>query len=190
MVGIELLKQLGVFEECSPDIVLFDVLGDIVCGGLALPLRRGLARQVFIITSSEYLSLHAGNNLCKAIARFASQGGSKLGRLIYNARGQLDQPKLVEVFAEKIGTKLLCKIPRSPLIPEAEAHEKTVIDYAPSSNEASLFRELAKSLLHNKEGNNPQALTPRRVTSSSASTSLRYVLFETLSMLFLLKHSS
>jgi len=86
---------------------------------------------VFITTSSEYLSLHAANNLCKAIARFASQGGSKLGGLIYNARGQLAQPKLVEEFAQKIGSKLLCKIPRSPLIPEAEAHGKTVIDYAP-----------------------------------------------------------
>ena len=134
------MHNLGFFERCKPDIVLFNVSGDIICGELALPLRRELIGQVYLVTSSEFLPLHACNNLCKAIRRHAGRGGSKLGGLIYNARGFIDQPAIVDKYARRIRAKVIDRIPRSPLILEAEMHGKTVTEYAPSSDIANLFR--------------------------------------------------
>jgi len=159
IVGVDFLKSLGVFELYKPDITLFDVPGDIVCGGLALPLRRELADQVYIVTSSEPLSLYAANNLCKAIRRFAARGGSKLGGLIYNARGFMDKPEVVEEYAERIGAKVVGKIPKTPLIPEAEAQGKTVVELSPNSDIAMVFRELAEKLLRNQDAVVPKPLT-------------------------------
>lgn len=165
ILGVDVLRRLGVFNIYRPDIILFDVPGDIVCGGLALPLRRGLTDLVYVITSSEYLALHAANNLCKAIRRFASRGGSRLGGIIYNARGVVDKPEVVEEFARRIGAQLVSKIPRSNLIPEAEAHGMTVIQYAPSSDIAHTFRNLAKTLLEIRDGVVPRPLTTSELES-------------------------
>lgn len=159
IVGVDILRTLGVFELYKPDVVLFDVPGDIVCGGLALPLRKELAEQVYVVTSSELLPLHAANNLCKAIRRFATRGGSKLGGLIYNARGFIDKPEVVEEYAKRIGAKVIGKIPRTHLIPEAEAEGKTVIEKFPDSNVAMIFRELADKLLENEEAVIPHPLS-------------------------------
>ncbi|RLF04767.1 MAG: nitrogenase iron protein [Thermoprotei archaeon] len=159
IVGVDILRTLGVFELYKPDVVLFDVPGDIVCGGLALPLRRELADQVYVITSSEVLPLHAANNLCKAIRRFATRGGSKLGGLIYNARGFIDRPEIVEEYARRIGAKVIGKIPRTHLIPEAEAQGKTVIESFPNSDVAMIFREVADNLMKNEEAVIPRPLS-------------------------------
>ncbi len=158
IVGIEILQKIGVFDRYSPDVVIFDVPGDIVCGGLAMPLRRGFADQVYIITSSEYLPLHAANNLLKAIRRFASRGGSKLGGIIYNARGHVDRPEIVEEFAKRVNTAVVFKVPKLPEIAEAESHAKTVIEYAPNSRAAQVFRELADVLLRNERMDIPRPL--------------------------------
>lgn len=160
IVGVDILRALGAFELYRPDVVLFDVPGDIVCGGLALPLRRELAEQVYVVTSSELLPLHAANNLCKAIRRFAARGGSRLGGLIYNARGFIDRPEVVEEYAKRIGAKVIGRIPRTHLIPEAEAEGKTVIEKYPDSEVAAVFRELARRLLENEESVIPRPLSP------------------------------
>lgn len=159
IVGIELLQKIGIFDYFKPDVVIFDVPGDIVCGGLAMPLRRGLADLVYVVTSAEYLPLHAANNLFKAIRRFASRGGSKLGGIVYNARGHIDRPEIVEEFAKRTGTRVIAKIPKSDLIPKAESAAKTVIEYAPDSDIANLFRHYAKILLENNEGTVPRPLS-------------------------------
>ncbi len=158
ILGIDILQKIGVFETYNPDVVIFDVPGDIVCGGLAMPLRRGFADQVYVITSSEYLPLHAANNLLKAVRRFASRGGSKLGGIIYNARGHVDKPEIVEEFARRAGTAVVYKIPKLPEIAEAESRAKTVIEYSPQSKAAQIFRDLAETLLRNERKDVPRPL--------------------------------
>ncbi len=111
------------------------------------------------MTSSELLPLHAANNLCKAIRRFAAHGGSKLGGLIYNARGFIDKPEVVEENAKRVGAKVIGRIPRTRLIPEAEAEGKTIIEKYPDSDVAMIFKELAYKLLENEEAVIPHPLS-------------------------------
>ena len=161
IVAVDLLKRLNVFEELKPDLVLYDVLGDVVCGGFAMPLRVGLADEVYVVTSADYLSLYAANNICKGISEFATKGGSPLGGIIYNVRGVLDEEDVVYDFAERVGTRVIGKIPNSSLIAEAEVEGKTVIEDTNSSDIASLFRELALRIYNNKLTSVPNPLSPK-----------------------------
>jgi nitrogenase iron protein NifH len=147
IVAIDLLKKMNVFDELGVDVVLYDVLGDVVCGGFAMPLRMGLAKQIYIVTSSDYMAMYAANNICKGLKEFAKKGGSRLGGLIYNVRGSLDAEDIVKEFAKKLGTEIVGKIPNSLLIAEAEIEGKTVIEYAPDSEISKIYRELAKKNL-------------------------------------------
>ena len=158
IVAIDLLKKMNVFEELKPDVVLYDVLGDVVCGGFAMPLRMGLAKQIYIVTSSDYMAMYAANNICKGLKEFAKKGGSRLGGLIYNVRGSLDAEDIVEEFAKKLGTNIVGKVPNSLLIAEAEIEGKTVIEYAPNSDIAKIYRELAKKIYENDNGIIPTPL--------------------------------
>ncbi|AEF96954.1 Nitrogenase iron protein [Methanotorris igneus Kol 5] len=158
IVAIDLLKKMNVFEELGVDVVLYDVLGDVVCGGFAMPLRMGLAEQIYIVTSSDYMAMYAANNICRGMKEFAKRGGSRLGGLIYNVRGSLDAEDIVTEFAKKLGTEIIGKIPNSLLIAEAEIEGKTVIEYAPDSEIASIYRELAKKIYKNKNGVIPNPL--------------------------------
>jgi len=158
IVAIDLLKKMNVFEELGVDVVLYDVLGDVVCGGFAMPLRMGLAKQIYIVTSSDYMAMYAANNICRGMKEFAKRGGSRLGGLIYNVRGSLDAEDIVTEFAKKLGTGIVGKIPNSLLIAEAEIEGKTVIEYVPDSEIASIYRELAKKVYENENGVIPNPL--------------------------------
>ena len=159
IVAVELLKKLGVYEAFDLDVVIYDVLGDIVCGGFGIPLRRGLADEVYIITSADYLAIYAANNICKGIARHASRGGSPLGGIIYNVRGLLDEKDIVEEFAERVGTQVIGHIPYAHEIAEAEIEGKTVIEYAPDSEISEIFRNLASKIYENNVQVAPNPLT-------------------------------
>ncbi|MCK4735821.1 MAG: hypothetical protein KAT65_25430, partial [Methanophagales archaeon] len=163
IIAVDLLKRLNVFEELKPDLVLYDVLGDVVCGGFAMPLRVGLADEVYIVTSSDYLSLYAANNICKGISEFATTGGSPLGGIIYNVRGVLDEEDVVYDFAERIGTRVIGKVPNSSLIAEAEVEGKTVIEDTNNSDIANLFRELALRIYNNTLTSVPNPLPPKEM---------------------------
>ncbi len=158
IVAIELLKKMNVFETLGVDVVLYDVLGDVVCGGFAMPLRMGLANQIYIVTSSDYMSIYAANNICKGIKEFAKTGRIKLGGLIYNVRGSLDAEDIVKEFAKKLETEIVGKIPNSLLIAEAEIEGKTAIEYSPDSEIASIYRDLAKKIYENEGGVIPKPL--------------------------------
>ena len=163
IVAIDLLKQLKVFEELKPDVVIYDVLGDVVCGGFAMPLRRGLADEVYVVTSVDYLALYAANNICKGIREFTSKRGSPLGGIIYNVRGMLDDKDVVQDFAEKIGSQVIGHIPNAYQIAEAEIGGNTVIESAPHSDIANLFRKLAQSIYTNTLTSVPAPLTPNEM---------------------------
>jgi len=159
IVAIDLLKRLNAFEKLKPDLVIYDVLGDVVCGGFAMPLRRGLADEVYIVTSADYLALYAANNICRGIGEFANKGGSPLGGIIYNVRGMLDEADVVYNFAEQIGSQVIGHIPNAHEIAEAEIDGNTVIEYDPTSDIADLFREFAQKIYNNSQTSVPTPLS-------------------------------
>ncbi len=163
IVAVDLLKRLGVYEE-DLDLIIYDVLGDVVCGGFGMPLRQGLADNVFVVTSADYLAIYAANNICKGIERHAARKGSPLGGIIYNVRGAIDDPELVREFAGGVGSEVVGAIPNDPLITESEIYGKTVLEYKPDSPIADRFRELGATIFENESGVVPQSLTKEKLS--------------------------
>ncbi|MEA1863735.1 MAG: AAA family ATPase [Euryarchaeota archaeon] len=162
IVAVDLLKRLGVYEE-DLDLIIYDVLGDVVCGGFGMPLRQGLADNVFVVTSADYLAIYAANNICKGIERHAVRKGSPLGGIVYNVRGAIDDPELVREFAGGVGSEVVGAIPNDPLITESEIYGKTVIEYKPNSPIADRFRELGTTIFENRSGIVPHSLSKEKL---------------------------
>ena len=160
IVAIDLLKRLNAFSMLKTDVVIYDVPGDVVCGGFAMPLRKGLADAVYIVTSSDYLAIYAANNICRGISEFANKGGSPLGGIIYNVRGILDDESVVRDFASEVGSQVVGCVPNAHEIAEAEIEGKTVIEKSPESDIANLFRELAVQVYTNRLTSVPRPLPP------------------------------
>jgi len=163
IVAIDLLKRLNAFERLKPDVVIYDVPGDVVCGGFAMPLRKGLADAVYIVTSADYLAIYAANNICRGISEFANKGGSPLGGIVYNVRGMLDEEDVVRDFAKKVNSQVIGCIPNAHQIAEAEIEGNTVIEYAPDSEIAALFRELAVQIYESTLISVPKPLSPEEM---------------------------
>lgn len=142
---IEILEGAGVLREGRYDAALFDVLGDVVCGGFAAPLRQGLADKVLIVVSEELMALYAANNIARAVRNYSANGASLLG-LVANLRDPGADRESVERFAGLIGTKVLAFLPRDPAVREAEYRRTTVIEHAPDSAFARAIRDLASGL--------------------------------------------
>ena len=147
ITAFEKLEELDAYDVFNPDIVLYDVLGDVVCGGFAMPLRQRYADYVFIVTSGEKMSIFAASNIAEALSSFKSRGYAKYGGLILNRRDVKHERSKVEALAEKTGGKLIADIPRSMTVQDAEELEKTVIEAYPSSEMAEMYRALARHLL-------------------------------------------
>jgi len=158
LATFELLDNLGIYDS-GLDVVLYDVLGDVVCGGFAVPIREGYAREVYLITSGELMSLYAANNICRGIARFANRGEGRLGGVVGNSRGLDDEAELVEAFATRLGSQLLQFIPRDPVVQRAEVRRQTVLQYAPDSPQAEAYRRLATRILANEALAIPSAMS-------------------------------
>ncbi|XRO77357.1 nitrogenase iron protein [Methanocaldococcus sp. 10A] len=150
ITAVDMLNRLGVFETLKPDVIIYDILGDVVCGGFAMPLQKHLADDVYIVTTCDPMAIYAANNICKGIKRYANRGKIALGGIIYNGRSVVNAPEIVEEFAKKIGTQVIGKIPISNLITKAEIYKKTVIEMYPDSEIANIFREIAKAIYENK----------------------------------------
>lgn len=128
------------------DYVLYDVLGDVVCGGFAMPIREGEAKEIYIVCSGEMMSLYAANNICKGIGRYAASGKTRLGGLICNSRLVDNERELVAEFARKLNTRLLYFLLRDNLVQRAECSRQTVIEFAPESAQAKQYRQLAEAI--------------------------------------------
>lgn len=163
IVAIDLLARLQAFETLKPDIVVYDVPGDVVCGGFAMPLRRGLADEVYIVTSADYLALYAANNICKGISEFATKGGPPLGGIIYNVRGMLDDASVVHEFADEVNSHVIGHVPNAHQIAEAEIEGGTVVEYEPQSAIADLFRTLALEIYTNTRTSVPAPLASNKM---------------------------
>lgn len=155
---IETLKKLGVFDE-DWDVILYDVLGDIVCGGFSVPIREGFAQAIYIVTSGEFMPIYAANNIMKGIRRFSKRGGSKLGGLIHNSRGTGGDRHIVDQFARLSRTKVIQSIPRSEEILLAELEQKTVIERDSESEITGVFKALAQNIIKNTEYTHPNPLS-------------------------------
>lgn len=147
--AVELMEKLHAFRQYNPDIVVYDVLGDVVCGGFAMPLRSGFARETYIVTSGELMSLYAANNICKGISRFATRSHIRLGGFICNARNVENERENVESFARRLSSQLVAYIPRNELFRECEFNGKTVIEGAPDSELAQALRDLKDTIMTN-----------------------------------------
>lgn len=148
ITSINLLEQLGAYTD-DLDFVFYDVLGDVVCGGFAMPIREGKAQEIYIVCSGEMMALYAANNISKGIRKYATTGGVRLGGLICNSRKVDNERELVEQVAAKIGTQMIHFVPRDNAVQHAENQKKTVIECTPDVPQADEYRALAKKVLDN-----------------------------------------
>lgn len=155
IVAMKLLGKLETFSE-DLDVTIYDVLGDVVCGGFAVPLREDFADEVYIVTSGEYMALYAANNICKGIKKLKSN----LGGIVCNCRGIENELEIVTAFAERIGSKVIGVIPRSELVQQSEIEAKTVVEKFPDSKQAELYRELAGTIYENEDFVIPEPMDP------------------------------
>ncbi len=155
IVAMKLLGKLETFSE-DLDVTIYDVLGDVVCGGFAVPLREDFADEVYIVTSGEYMALYAANNICKGIKKLKSN----LGGIVCNCRGIENELEIVTAFAEKIGSKVIGVIPHSELVQQSEIEAKTVVEKFSDSKQAELYRELAHTIYENQGFVIPEPMDP------------------------------
>ena len=147
VTALEKLERRKAYEIYKPDIVFYDVLGDVVCGGFSMPIRKGYAQKVFLVTSGENMSIYAASNIALAVDNFRGRGYADLGGLILNRRGVEKEREKVEVLAGDFHTDITGDLPRSETVQQAETLQKTVVEAFPDSEMAGAYRELARNLL-------------------------------------------
>lgn len=147
ITAFDKLEELGVYEKYKPDIVLYDVLGDVVCGGFAMPIRGGYADNVFIVTSGEMMSLYAATNIVTAIENFAKRGYAKFSGLILNKRNIENELEVAQKAANEMNAEIICVIERDNLIQVSENQGKTVVELFPESNISKVYENLARKVL-------------------------------------------
>lgn len=153
----QILERLGALNG---DIIVYDVLGDVVCGGFAMPMREGYAQEVYLVTSGELMSLYAANNICKAIKRLSirTKNLCRLAGVICNGKNMEREEELVREFSKRINSRLVQFIPRDRTVQLAELHKKTVIEYAHESAQAEVYRSLATAVSGNRQFTIPTPL--------------------------------
>ena len=147
IAALEKLEQKGAYETYKPDVVFYDVLGDVVCGGFSMPMRAGYADKIFIITSGEYMAIHAAVNIATAIDNFKDRGYASLGGVILNKRNVKNEEEKVNEFIENIDSKLVGTLDRDEIVVVAEEDKKTVLEAFPESLMAKEYEVLADNLL-------------------------------------------
>ena len=144
VTALEKLEQKKAYEVYKPDIVFYDVLGDVVCGGFALPIRNGYADDVFIVTSGEKMALYAARNINESVNNNRNHGYAQVKGLVLNSRNTPNEYETVDKAAKDMGTRVLMQIPRDSTVQDAEDHGQTVVEYAPGSQMAEAYRKLAR----------------------------------------------
>ena len=160
ITAINMLEQLGAYAASEAlDYAFYDVLGDVVCGGFAMPIREGKAKEIYIVVSGEMMAMYAANNICKGIVKFAEAGGVRLGGVICNSRQVDNEREMIEAFAAKLGTQMIHFIPREKMVQRAEINRKTVIEYEPTHPQADEYRTLARKIEANEMHVIPQPMS-------------------------------
>lgn len=151
LTAINILRDLKAFNTYNIDVVIYDVLGDVVCGGFAQPIREGYAREIYLVCSGAFMSIYAANNIAKGIRRLSRRGETGLAGIICNSSGNEPfEKEFLAEYASALGSKLIQFIPRSPVVQACEVESKTVLEHAPNSDEALVFLELARCVMENE----------------------------------------
>lgn len=149
ITAINFLEEEGAYEE-DLDFVFYDVLGDVVCGGFAMPIRENKAQEIYIVCSGEMMAMYAANNICKGICKYARTGTVRLAGLICNSRNTAREDELIIELAAQLGTQMIHFVPRDNIVQRAEIRRMTVIEYDPTCAQADQYRTLAKKIMNNK----------------------------------------
>jgi nitrogenase iron protein NifH len=157
ITSISFLEENGAYEDL--DFVCYDVLGDVVCGGFAMPIRQGKAQEIYIVTSGEMMAMYAANNIAKGILKYAHSGGVRLGGLICNSRNVDNEDALIEELARRLNTQMIHFIPRDNVVQHAELRRMTVIEYDPAAKQAQEYRDLAEKIEQNDQKTIPTPIT-------------------------------
>ncbi|MDR0583648.1 MAG: nitrogenase iron protein [Treponema sp.] len=158
ITAVELFKHQHVFEDLDLDVVIYDVLGDVVCGGFAVPIREGIAEHVFTVSSGDFMSIYASNNLFKGISKYSNSGGALLGGVIANSMGPPYSREIIDDFVKRTSTQVIEYIPRSITVTQSELQGKTTIEAAPKSEQANVYRSLARKIAGHTESRTPSPL--------------------------------
>jgi nitrogenase iron protein NifH len=148
ITAINFLEEEGAYDE-DLDFVFYDVLGDVVCGGFAMPIRENKAQEIYIVCSGEMMAMYAANNIAKGIVKYANSGGVRLAGLICNSRNTDREDELIIALAEKLGTTMIHFVPRHNAVQHAEIRRMTVIEYDPTHTQADEYRALANKIVNN-----------------------------------------
>ena len=151
IAALETLEEKGAYEKYRPDVVIYDVLGDVVCGGFAAPIREGYASKVLIVTSGEKMALYAANNINNAVKNFEDRSYAKVYGIVLNHRNVENETEKVTEFADSVGLPIVGEVPRSDEITRCEDRGMTVVEGEPESPAAQAFLNLAKELLENAQ---------------------------------------
>jgi nitrogenase iron protein NifH len=164
IVAIDFLRKVSHAME-EVDLVLYDVPGDIVCGGFSAPIRKGLVSQAYIITSGEYMPLYAANNISKGLRRL----NTPLAGVICNSREAAagKEKEIAEKFARELNSRLVAFIPKDPIVQQCERRALTVIEGAPASEIADVYRALAREIMSGAKPTVPEPLTDERLMEIS-----------------------
>lgn len=158
ITAVDYLEREGVFDE-QLDYVFYDVLGDVVCGGFAMPIREGKAEEIYIVCSGEMMALYAANNIAKGVARYAATGSVRIGGIVCNSRMVEGERPLVQLFAQRLGTRMIGFVPRDPVVQRAELVRQTVFEHDPACAQADEYRRLAGAIEDNADFSIPEPLS-------------------------------
>ncbi len=150
ITAINFLEEEGAYED-DLDFVFYDVLGDVVCGGFAMPIRENKAQEIYIVVSGEMMAMYAANNISKGIVKYANSGGVRLAGLICNSRNTDREDELIEALAAKLGTQMIHFVPRDNVVQRAEIRRMTCIEYDPAAAQSDEYRALANKIIENKK---------------------------------------
>jgi len=149
ITAINFLEEEGAYTP-DLDYVFYDVLGDVVCGGFAMPIRENKAQEIYIVVSGEMMAMYAANNISKGIVKYASSGSVRLAGLICNSRNTDREADLITALAERLGTQMIHFVPRDNQVQRAELRRMTVIEYSPEHKQAEEYRQLAQKIADNE----------------------------------------
>lgn len=133
-------------ETWPYDVLVFDVLGDLVCGGFVAPIRYGMGDRIVIVASGELMALYAANNIARVVLHHVDEG-VRLAGIVYNVKVLDDKIReSLENFAKEIRANVLGFIAWDPRVKAAERARRTVFETEPDSEPAARFRDLARAL--------------------------------------------
>lgn len=155
---MDVIENLEIYDD-KYDYVLYDVLGDVVCGGFAKPIQSGFAKEIYIVTSGEFMALYAANNIAIAVEKVGKSRGVKLGGIIGNSRNVENEDELVSEFAKRINSKMIHLVKRDERIQNSERFAKTVVEHMPDTDIADCYREMADKVMNNKNFTVPTPLS-------------------------------